>query len=83
MGYRAKLGRLIFDAQTGAAFNRIAGSGVVGSASDTETAFAWAVGAGYEYNKVELGLRFQSGEGAKDTYTLRFIGVRLGYSFPL
>lgn len=83
VGYRAKLGGLIFDAQTGASFNRIAASGPGVTASDTETAFAWAVGASYEYKKVELGLRFQSAEGSKDTFTLRFIGVRLGYNFPL
>lgn len=82
-GYRAKLGGLIFDAQTGAAFNRIAASGPGGNASDTETAFAWAIGASYDYKNVELGLRFQSSESGKDTFVLRFIGVRLGYNFSL
>ncbi|MES2653257.1 MAG: outer membrane beta-barrel protein [Bacteroidota bacterium] len=82
-GYRARLGQLIFDAQTGVSFNRIAASGPGGSASDTQTAFAWAVGASYEYKQVELGLRFQSSEANNDTFIIRFVGVRLGYNFKL
>ena len=82
-GYRAKLGGIIFDAQAGASFNKIAAAGIGGSASDTQTAFAWAVGASYEYKQVELGLRFQSSEASNDAFIIRFVGVRLGYNFSL
>jgi len=82
-GYRAKLGGLIFDAQAGASFNRIAGSGPGGTASDTQTAFGWAFGASYVYKQAELGLRFQSSEASDDVFIIRFVGVRLGYNFSL
>ncbi len=82
-GYRARMGSIIFDAQAGASFNRIAGSGPGGAASDTQTAFGWAFGASYEYKQVELGLRFQSSEASNDVFVIRFVGARIGYNFSL
>jgi hypothetical protein len=82
-GYRANLGGIILESQVGASFNRIAGSGSGGTASANQTAFGWALGAGYAYKAIELGVRYQSSEADNDELVIRFIGIHLGYNFSL
>lgn len=82
-GYRANLGGIILESQAGVSFNRIAGSGPAGNASDTQTAFGWALSAGYVFRSVELGVKYQSSEADNDTFAIRFVGIRLGYNFGL
>ena len=82
-GYRARMDKLVFDAQAGVSFNRIAASSNGGSASDSQTAFGWAFGASYDFKGAEIGLRYQSSEASNDTFIIRFLGIRLGYNFSL
>ncbi|TDQ11251.1 porin family protein [Pedobacter metabolipauper] len=82
-GYRANLSGVILETQAGVSFNRIAGSGLGGSASANQTAFGWALTAGYIFKDLELDVRYQSSEGDDDTYIIRFVGIRLGYNFAL
>lgn len=82
-GYRANLSGLILESQAGLSFNRIAASGNNASASANQTAFGWALSAGYLYRSIELGIKYQSSEGSKDTTPIRFLGIRLGYNFEL
>ena len=83
VGYRANLSGVVLESQAGLSFNRIAGSGPGGTASANESVFGWALSASYLYRSVELGVRYQSSEGAKDANVIRFVGVRLGYNFGL
>lgn len=82
-GYRANLSGVIVESQAGVSFNHIAASGAGGSASANQTAFAWALSAGYQYKDIELSVRYQSSEGSDDTQPIRFVGIRLGYNFGL
>jgi opacity protein-like surface antigen len=83
LGYRANLSGVLLESQAGLSFNRIAGSGPGGTASASQTAFGWSLGAGYVFNSVELGVRYQSSEKGDDVQKVRFIGIRLGYNFGL
>ncbi|WP_175632405.1 outer membrane beta-barrel protein [Pedobacter ghigonis] len=83
VGYHARLGRIILEGQAGTAFNHVEGSGSSGKVSSNQTAFGWALGAGYVYNGFELGVRYQNSEADTDTYVIRFLGIRLAYNFTL
>ncbi|NRF37467.1 outer membrane beta-barrel protein [Pedobacter foliorum] len=83
LGYRANLSGVVLESQGGVSFNRIAGSGPGGSASANQTAFGWAISAGYTFKDLELAVRYQSSEGNNDVQIIRFIGIRLGYNFGL
>jgi len=82
-GYRANLSGVVLETQAGVSFNRVAVSAPGISGSDTQTAFGWALSAGYEFKNAELGVRYQSSEGSKDTTVIRFLGIRLAYNFAL
>lgn len=82
-GYRANLSGVILESQAGVSFNRVAASGSGSSASANQTAFGWALSAGYQYKDIELSVRYQSSEGSDDTQPIRFVGIRLGYNFGL
>lgn len=83
LGYRAKLGSIIIEGQSGLALNRVEGSGPAGKVSENQTAFGWALGAGYVYRSLELDVRYQNSEAGSDTYVIRFVGIRLAYNFAL
>ena len=82
-GYRYTFGSVIIDTQAGVSFNSVKGSGPGGTASGHQTAFGWAIGAGYIYKKVELGVKYQSSDVNDDLYDIKFVAVRLGYNFSL
>lgn len=83
LGYRANLGGIIIEGQSGLALNHIEGSGPGGKVSENQTAFGWALGAGYMYRSVELDIRYQNSEAGSDTNVIRFVGIRLAYNFSL
>ncbi|SOD13379.1 outer membrane beta-barrel protein [Pedobacter xixiisoli] len=83
-GYRYLFGKVIFDTQVGFSINRIAGESAAGiKASDSQTAFGWAAGVGYLINKVEVGVKYHSSHSDNDTYSIKFVGFRVGYNFAL
>ena len=82
-GYRYTFGHVIIDTQAGVSFNSVKGSGPGGTASGNQTAFGWAIGVGYVYKKVELGVKYQSSDVRDDIYDIKFVAVRLGYNFTL
>ncbi|ETZ23056.1 outer membrane beta-barrel protein [Pedobacter sp. V48] len=82
-GYRADLSGLILESQAGVSFNRVALSVPGESHSDTQTAFGWALSAGYAFKNVEFSLRYQHSEGSGDYNAIRVVGIRLGYKFGL
>lgn len=82
-GYRYTFGSVIVDTQAGLSINSIKGSGPSGTASGNQTAFGWAIGAGYLYKKMEIGVKYQSSDIKDDTYDIKFVAIRLGYNFSL
>jgi hypothetical protein len=82
-GYRANLGGIVLEGQAGVSFNHVEGSGPSGTVSSNQTAFGWAISAGYAYRNIELDLKYQNSESDNDTYVIRFVGIRLGYNFGL
>jgi hypothetical protein len=83
-GYRYLFGKVIIDTQAGISINRAAGESVAGKkASDGETAFGWAVGAGYMIKQIELGVKYQSSHSDDDIYSIKFFALRVGYNFAL
>ncbi|MCX2477021.1 outer membrane beta-barrel protein [Pedobacter sp. MC2016-05] len=83
LGYRANLGNIIIEGQSGLAFNHIEGSGPSGTVGSNQTAFGWALSAGYIFRAVELDVRYQNSESGSDTQVIRFVAVRLAYNFSL
>lgn len=83
-GYRYTLGKIIVDTQAGISINRVAGSSAAGvKANGSQTAFGWAVGAGYLLNNIELGLKYQSSDLKDELYDIKFFALRVGYNFAL
>lgn len=83
-GYRYLFGKVILDTQVGFSINRAGGKNVAGEKfSDGETAFGWAIGAGYLIKQIELGVKYQSSHGDDAIYSLKFVGLRVGYNFAL
>lgn len=83
-GYRYLFGKVIIDAQAGISINSVSGKSAAGTkASDSQTAFGWAAGAGYLINKVELGVKYQSSDMNDDIYDIKFFALRVGYNFAL
>lgn len=83
LGYRARLGAIILEGNSGVSFNHIGASSTAGNVSSNQTAFGWAIGAGYQYKNVELDVKYQNSESNNDTYVIRFVGIRLAYNFAL
>ena len=82
LGYRHNFSGLFLEPQLGYGIYgyKVKMGGV--SASDSEGAFTWAIGAGYAMEQgLELGARYQS--ASKDGSTTSFIGLRVGYNFSL
>lgn len=83
-GYRYLFGKIILDTQAGFSFNRGGSENAAGEKfSDGETAFGWAVGAGYLIKQVELGVKYQSSHSDDAIYSIKFVGIRVGYNFSL
>lgn len=83
-GYRYSFSNFHFESQAGISINKITGTvDGKGSKSETMTNFAWALGASYTYNNIELGVRYQSSETKKEKEDITFIGIRLAYNFTL
>lgn len=51
------------------------------ASSDSQGAFTWAVGAGYVYKTLDVGIRYQSGHS--DGTSVGFAGIRVAYNFSL
>ncbi|MFC1226203.1 hypothetical protein ACFE6N_20535 [Pedobacter sp. BG31] len=83
LGYRAKMGAIIIEGQSGVAFNHVKGTGPSGKASGNQTAFGWALSVGYAFRDLELDVRYQNSESGTDTYVIRFVGIRAAYNFSL
>jgi len=83
LGYRAKLGQIVIEGQSGLALNHIEGSGPAGTVSSNQTAFGWALAAGYTFRALELDVRYQNSESGSDVNVIRFVGIRLAYNFSL
>jgi len=62
LGYRAKLGRIIIEGQSGLAFNHIEASGPSGTVGSNQTAFGWALAAGLPFGQLSWtsGIRIQN-----------------------
>lgn len=83
-GYRYLLGNVVIDTQAGFSINRISGTSSAGvKANGSQTAFGWAVGAGYLIKKVELGVKYHSSDLNDDVYDIKFFALRVGYNFAL
>ena len=81
LGYRHNFSGFYAEPQVG--YNifgaRVKSGGV--TASDSEGAFAWAVGFGYVINNFDIGARYESMH--KDGESNAFVGFRVGYNFSL
>ena len=78
------LDNVIIDTQVGFSINRAGGVNVAGEkVSDGETAFSWAIGAGYLIKQIEWGVKYQSSHGDDAMYSLKFIALRVDYNFSL
>jgi len=84
LGYRHNFSGLYLEPQLGYGIYgyKYDFGGTIGSGSDSEGAFTWAIGAGYAMEQgLDLGVRYQS--ASKDGSTTSFIGLRVGYNFSL
>lgn len=80
-GYRHNFSGFYVEPQVGYAINSSKIKGGLFDGSDSEGAFTWAAGAGYVFNNIEVGARYQSSH--KDGTTSSFFGVKIGYLFSL
>jgi hypothetical protein len=81
LGYRHSFNGFFIEPQIGyEIFGAKAEAGGV-SASDSEGAFAFGGGIGFEKNGFEVGARVQA--GSKDGSTTTYIGFHVGYNFNL
>ncbi|MDQ8013206.1 MAG: outer membrane beta-barrel protein [Flavobacterium nitrogenifigens] len=83
-GYRYSFSNFHIESQAGISINRIYAQANSGkSESDTNTQFGWAIGVGYAYQNIELGVRYQSSDMKSEDEGISFVAVRLGYNFTL
>lgn len=90
VGYKRYLKQFYIEPQLG--FGELGGREDIGGdwARPSVGAFFWAAGAGFQFNKMDLGLRYQNAHatGGKDAGTwgdkqFSFVGVHVGYAFNL
>lgn len=81
LGYRHHFSGLFLEPQIGVGIYgyRVRYQGPANTIS--ESLFTWAVGLGYARDKIELALRYQSGE--KQGESLGEVAVHVGYVLPL
>lgn len=77
VGYRHNFKGFFVEPQLGTSSYKLK----VGGGSSSESAFTWALGAGYMMKGFEAGLRYQS--ATKSGSTLSMIAFRVGYNFNL
>jgi hypothetical protein len=80
-GYRHNFSGFYAEPQVGYSINSAKVKFEGESASDSEGAFAWAIGFGYVVNKVDFGARYQSAH--KDGGSISLVGIHVGYNFSL
>ena len=80
LGYRHNFNGLFVEPQVGMGIYGATATYMGQSGSDSDNAFTWAVGFGYAKDKLEAGIRYQSGE--KDG-SLSLVGIHIGYNFSL
>lgn len=80
-GYRHNFSGFYAEPQVGYAINGIKVKAEGESASESDGAFAWAVGFGYVVSNVDFGARYQSAH--KDGGTVSLVGIHVGYNFSL
>lgn len=79
-GYRHHINGFYLEPQLGVAIiNTTIDVEGFGSESSSESAFGWAVGAGYLFHAFDLSVRYQS--ATKDGGNTEFFAVRIGYNF--
>ena len=49
----------------------------------SQSAFTWAIGAGYHIKKFDLGVRYQSGKKSEWDNSIGLVGIHIGYNFSL
>ena len=90
IGYKQYLKQFYLEPQVG--FGELGGKIDIGGdwSRPSNGAFYWAAGAGYQFNKVDLGIRYQSAHatGGKNggiwgDKAFSFVGVHVGYTFTL
>ncbi|MBD1362640.1 outer membrane beta-barrel protein [Mucilaginibacter sp. ZT4R22] len=82
-GYRYLIGGLSLEPQAGISINRVVGSAGNQTVSSSEANFGWATSIGYEFNNIELSVRYQSSDVKDSDVDLTFVGVRLACNFGL
>jgi hypothetical protein len=78
-GYRHNFSGLYIEPQVGYGSYGAKVKGGLFDGSDSEGAFTWGGGLGYEKNGIEIGARIQA--ASKDGSTTSFIGFHIGYNF--
>ena len=85
-GYRHNFSGFYAEPQIGYNIFGAKYKGSIGSGSNSEGGFAWAVGFGYVISDVDFGVRYQggkpSGDGEGNT-DWSFVGIHVGYNFSL
>jgi hypothetical protein len=82
-GYRHNFSGFFIEPQVGVGIYSAHDSGNGVEFNESKSAFTWAIGAGYQINKVELGVRYQSGKVNEWESSLGLVGLHLGYNFSL
>lgn len=80
-GYRHNFGGVYVEPQLGYGVYASRIKGGVFDSKNSEGMFTWAAGAGYCYQGLEFGIRYQS--GSKDGVTNALFGFRIAYNFSL
>jgi hypothetical protein len=78
-GYRHNVHHFFIEPQLGFGLYESKTKSFNGTNSDIESQITWALGAGYLWHKLELGIRYQ--EGYKEGENTGLIGIHLGYNF--
>jgi hypothetical protein len=79
-GYRHNFNGFFIEPQLGIGIFGVTAKYMGNSESDSQNAFAWAVGFGFSKDNFETGVRYQSFE--KDG-SLSLVGIHIGYNFSL
>ena len=80
-GYRHNFSGFYVEPQVGYSIVRAKVDMLGQSESDSEGAFAWAAGAGYQISGLDLGVRYQA--STKDGGSMGFFGFRVAKNFSL
>ena len=83
LGFRDNLNGLYIEPQLGygSYSSKFTENGMSGS--DSQGAFTWAIGLGYQVSGFEMGVRYQSGKLPDATSSIGYVGIHVGYNFSL